>query len=434
MTTFVPLSQDTEGAVSSASLGDWVLGILKVRCPSKTATYYAQLLDQFQEVEGEQIIKESFQLFELLLSEHLTVFEFLEESKTNGTTVMLSLDPTSKAESEVRVKYSDALKQVEEYFTVLMYMLQLRFTSSGQIEKAGHLLLKAIQGGESFLELRLRLLQMLYNSVESTLPLRVDVYIAILEFAAKHNIFHTLIPIVKEVDEWMVDWSIDKKTKIRIYHIIAEELDKLNRADLAYKFWKKRVECLNEPDLYTTDENVMATVTFVVRSLRSEDILYFDQLLLMPAVAHLKETRYAPLISLLEIFIRGNLEDLDKYLKENAEFVSELKLDWKPLVEKLTLLTISTMCQQQSEIPIEMIEKNLQLPPEEAEQMIVNAINKGVMEALIDQNSKKVIINHVVHREFGNEELKQLYNNLKQWRNCINTLINIVDNKSLNSS
>lgn len=178
----------------------------------------------------------------------------------------------------------------------------------------------------------------------------------------------------------------------------------------------------------------MATVTFVVRSLRSEDILYFDQLLLMPAVAHLKETRYAPLISLLEIFIRGNLEDLDKYLKENAEFVSELKLDRKPLVEKLTLLTISTMCQQQSEIPIEMIEKNLQLPPEEAEQMIVNAINKGVMEALIDQNSKKVIINHVVHREFGNEELKQLYNNLKQWRNCINTLINIVDNKSLNSS
>ncbi|XP_953061.1 uncharacterized protein TA08215 [Theileria annulata] len=434
MTTFVPLSQDTEGAVSSASLGDWVLGILKVRCPSKTSTYYAQLLDQFQEVEGEQIIKESFQLFELLLSEHLTVFEFLEESKNNGTTVMLSVDPTSKAESEVRVKYSDALKQVEEYFTVLMYMLQLRFTSSGQIEKAGHLLMKAIQGGESFLELRLRLLQMLYNSVESTLPLRVDVYIAILEFASKHNIFHTLVPIVKEVDEWMVDWSIDKKTKIKIYHIIAEELDKLNRADLAYKFWKKRVECLNEPDLFTTDENVMATVTFVVRSLRSEDILYFDQLLLMPAVAHLKETRYAPLISLLEIFIRGNLEDLDLFLKENADFVSELKLDRKPLVEKLTLLTISTMCQQQSEIPIEMIEKNLQLPPEEAEQMIVNAINKGVMEALIDQNSKKVIINHVVHREFGNEELKQLYNNLKQWRNCINTLINIVDNKSLNSA
>ncbi|UKK02660.1 hypothetical protein MACK_002754 [Theileria orientalis] len=430
MTTFVPLSQDTEGAVSSASLGDWVLGILKVRRPTKTASYYSQLLDQFQEVDGEQIIKESFQLFELLLSEHLTVFEFLEEAKQKGNTVMLSLDPSSKVETEVKVKYSDALKQVEEYFTVLMYMLQLRFTSSGQIEKAGQLLLKAIEGGDSFLDLRLRLLQMLYNSVEPTLPLRVQVYISILEFASRHGIFHTLVNVVKEVDEWMVDWSVDKKSKIKIYHIIAEQLDKLNRADLAYKFWKKRVECSNDPELFTTEENLNATVTFVVRSLRSEHILYFDQLLLMPAVSYLRNTRYANLVTLLEVFIRGTLEDLEKYLVENAELVSELNLEREPLVEKLTMLTISTMCQHQSEIPIEVIEKNLQLTPEEAEEVIVTAIDKGVMEALIDQKSRKVIINHVVHREFGSEELQQLYDNLKLWSSSINGLVSVVHRKT----
>ncbi|UKJ89665.1 hypothetical protein MACJ_002917 [Theileria orientalis] len=430
MTTFVPLSQDTEGAVSSASLGDWVLGILKVRSPAKTASYYSQLLDQFQEVDGEQIIKESFQLFQLLLSEHLTVFEFLEEAKQTGHTAMLSLDPSSKVETEVKVKYSDALKQVEEYFTVLMYMLQLRFTSSGQIEKAGQLLLKAIEGGDSFLDLRLRLLQMLYNSVEPTLPLRVQVYISILEFAARHGIFHTLVNIVKEVDEWMVDWSVDKKSKIKIYHIIAEQLDKLNISDLAYKFWKKRVECSNDPELFTTEENLNATVTFVVRSLRSEHILYFDQLLLMPAVTYLRNTRYAKLVTLLEVFIRGTLEDLENYLVENAELVSELKLEREPLVEKLTLLTISTMCQHQSEIPIEVIEKNLQLTPEEAEEVIVTAIDKGVMEALIDQKSRKVIINHVVHREFGREELKQLYDNLKLWSSSINGLVSVVHRKT----
>ncbi|BAM42141.1 uncharacterized protein TOT_040000511 [Theileria orientalis strain Shintoku] len=430
MTTFVPLSQDTEGAVSSASLGDWVLGILKVRSPTKTASYYSQLLDQFQEVDGEQIIKESFQLFELLLSEHLTVFEFLEEAKQNGNTAMLSLDPSSKVETEVKVKYSDALKQVEEYFTVLMYMLQLRFTSSGQIEKAGQLLLKAIEDGDSFLDLRLRLLQMLYNSVEPTLPLRVQVYISILEFAAKHGIFHTLVNVVKEVDEWMVDWSVDKKSKIRIYHIIAEQLDKLNRADLAYKFWKKRVESSSDPELFTTEENLNATVTFVVRSLRSEHILYFDQLLLMPAVNYLRNTRYANLVTLLEVFIRGTLEDLENYLAENAELVSELKLEREPLVEKLTLLTISTMCQHQSEIPIEVIEKNLQLTPEEAEEVIVTAIDKGVMEGLIDQKSRKVIINHVVHREFGSEELQQLYDKLKMWSSSINGLVSVVHRKT----
>lgn len=101
MTTFVPLSQDTEGAVSSAALGDWILSIIKVRAPAKTADYYSKLLNQFQEVDGEQIIKDSFQLFELLLSEHDMLFAFLQDAKDKGTTAVLTIDQNSKVETEV---------------------------------------------------------------------------------------------------------------------------------------------------------------------------------------------------------------------------------------------------------------------------------------------------------------------------------------------
>ncbi|AFZ81513.1 PCI domain-containing protein [Theileria equi strain WA] len=419
MTTFVPLSQDTEGAVSSASLGDWVLGIIKVRSPSKTASYYSQLLDQFQEVDGEQVIKEAFQLFELLLSENMMIFEFLADAKEHGSTPIQSIDQSSKAETEVSVKYLDALKQVEEYFTVLMYVLQLRFTSSGQIEKAGSLLLDAIKNGDTFIELRLRLLQMLYNSVESTLPLRATIYVSILEFAAKHGIFHTLVGIVLHVEEWMVEWSIDKKCKIHIFHIIAHEFDKLGKQDLAYKFWKKRVEFCDEPELFSTKDNIDATVTFCIRSLKSEDTLYFDQLLLMPAVSHLLSTQFSPLVVLLNIFIKGTNEDLEKYAKQHGTFLESLDLPLSLLRSKMSLLSLASLCQNESEVSIAKVQELLGISEEEAEHVIVTAITKGVLDALIDQKTKRVIIRSVMHREFSTEELKALHGHLLRWKSCL---------------
>ncbi|KAK2198353.1 bifunctional Eukaryotic translation initiation factor 3 subunit M/Eukaryotic translation initiation factor 3 subunit M eIF3m-COP9 signalosome complex subunit 7 COPS7/Proteasome component (PCI) domain/Winged helix DNA-binding domain superfamily [Babesia duncani] len=433
MATFVPLSQDTEGAVSSTSLGDWILAIIKVREPSKTANYYSQLLNQFQELDGEQMIKDAFQLFELLLSEHKMVFDFLQDAKDNGTTVMLSLDPVSNVETEIQVKYPEALKQVEEYFTVLMYMLQLRFTSSGQIQNAGNLLLRAISDGDSFLDLRLRLLQMLYNSVEPTLPLRATVYIEILEFAAKHDIFMALVPVIKKVEDWMKDWSLDKNGKIYIFHIIAEQLDKLQKHDLAYEYWEKRIKCCDDAATYTKEENVKATAEFVVRSLKADHVLYFDRLACMPAVAHLKETKYAPLVELLRIFIKGDGNDLERFVEKHKEKTfDDLGLPLQLCRDKIRLLSLTSLCQHESQVSIARIQEHLGVDKNNVEQVIVNAISKGVMDALIDQKTQKVIIRSVMQREFSDEQLRILQSNLMQWKGCLDNLINIVANNNVN--
>lgn len=427
MTTFVPLSQDTEGAVSSATLGDWILSVIKVRAPAKTAEYYSKLLNQFQEVEGEQVIKDSFQLFELLLSENEMVFEFLQDAKDNGNTTVLTIDHNSKVESEVQVKYPEALKQAEEYFTVLMYMLQLRFTSNAQIEKAGALLLKAISGGDSFVELRLRLLQMLYNSVEPALPLRVHVYVAILEFAAKNKIFHTLLPVIQKLEEWMKDWVIDKKTKIYVYQVISSELDKLSKSDLAYQFSEKRVECCDEPALYTSQANVEATAQFCVRSINADSVLYFDRLREMPAVDYLEQTEYAPLVHILDIFVKGGTSDLEELIASHGEPVFEkLGVPLEACRNKLQLLTLASFCQKDSEVPIALIQEKLGLSKEEVEDLVVTAIIKGVMDALIDQRTESIIVRSVMQRQFGKEQLQQLHSNLLHWKRCVNNLIGLL--------
>lgn len=425
MTTFVTLSQDTEGAVSSASLGDWMLAIIKIRCPTKTASYYSQLLNQFQEIDGEQVIRDSFQIFELLLSENEIVFEFLQDAHDNGVTTLLSVDQTSKVESEVKIKFADALKQVEEYFTVLMYMMQLRFTSSTKIEKAGQMLIKAIIGGDTFIDLRLRLLQMLYNSIESTIPLRVQVYIQILRFTSKHNIFHTIGPFVMKVDSWMRDWTMTKAERVEVYHLIAEQFDKMGR-QTAYDFWRKRVECCDTPDLYTVPDHVEATCKFCVRSINSPDVLYYDKLIKLPAVRHLQHTQYNKVIDLINIFIKGGLGDLTQFIEKEEGLIKSLDLDIVSCREKIKLLTLVTICQDNVDVSLKEISEKLGINEEEAEEIVVGAITRGVMDGLIDQKNQKVVIKSVMHREFSRQQLELLHSNLLQWKSCIQQLTAVI--------
>ncbi|GIX64695.1 PCI domain-containing protein [Babesia caballi] len=450
MTTFVPLSQDTEGAVSSAALGDWILSIIKVREPAKTADYYAKLLNQFQEVDGEQVIKDSFQLFELLLSGHEMVFAFLQDAKDNGETAVITIDPASKVEAEVgarrraltatqvQIKFADALRQVEEYFTVLMYMLQLRFTSNAQIEKAGNLLLRAITKGESFVDIRLRLLQMLYNSVDPTLPLRVVVYVEVLDFAAKNEVFHTLIPVIQKVtvaavgpnavqlEEWMADWVLDKKTKVHVYRVIAEQLDKIGKAEMAYQYWEKCIECCDEPALYTP-ENIDATAKFCVRSIQADDVLYFDRLRMMPAVAQLARTSHAVLTEIVDVLVQGTSDDLEAVVARHGEAALEaLGVPVEVCRSKVKLLTLASICQNESEVPIARIQDELRLSKEGVEDLVVTAITKGVMDGLIDQKSETITIRSVMQREFREEQLRQLHANLLQWKRCVGDLMGVV--------
>ncbi|GBE61761.1 PCI domain-containing protein [Babesia ovata] len=427
MTTFVPLSPDTEGAVSSAALGDWILSIIKVREPSKTADYYSKLLNQFQEVDGEQVIKDSFQLFELLLSGNEMVFAFLDDAMKGETTV-IAIDPNTKEEVELQVKYNDALKQVEEYFTVLMYMLQLRFTSNAQIEKAGNLLLKAIAVDDSCAELRLRLLQMLYNSVDATLPLRVVVYTTLLEFAARNDIFHTLIPVIQKLDDWMKDWALDNSTKIHICRIISEQLDKMGKTDMAYKYWEKRIECCDTIAMLTP-ENIDAAAHFCIRSIKAPDVLYFDRLRMMPAMEHLGRTKYAVLKELLDLLVEGNNDDLEAIVaKHGEENLEALGVPIDICRWKIQLLTLATICQNEPHVPIARVQQKLRLTREQVEELVVTAITKGVIDGLIDQKSEQIIIRSVMQRHFGAQQLKQLHSNLVQWKDCITNLMAVLGN------
>nr|BAN64722.1 PCI domain containing protein [Babesia bovis] len=414
MTTFVPLSQDTEGAVSSAALGDWILSIIKVREPSKTNEYYSKLLNLFQEVDGEQVIKDPFQLFELLLSGHDLVFAFLQDAKDNGESSLMSIDSVTRAEVEVPVKYGDAVKQVKEYFTVLMYMLQLRFTSNAQIDKAGTLLLKAISGGDTFVELRLKLMQMLYNSVDVTLPLRVVVYVEILEFASRHDLFHTLLPVIQKLDEWMKDWVIDKKTRINIYRIISEQLDKMGNSELSFHYWAKCIECCDQDALYTSD-NLKVIADFCVRSINADGVLYFDRLRHKPAIDHLSKTEFALVVDILDLLIQGSEDDFDVFLSKHGDSaLAAIGISPETVRAKLKLLTIASICQNEPEVPIARIQECLKLSKDESEELVVTAITKGVLDGLIDQRSEKVIIRSVMQRQFRKEQLQQLHSNLLQ--------------------
>lgn len=201
MSLFVPLSDDMEGTISAVSLGDYILSIMKKLKPKSASSYYEKLIDQFTEKNGEQVIKNPLELFKLFLSEHEMVLDHLKDAIDNNTTsvILLATENNVQVEKETSLTIGEANRGVEEYFTILMYMLQLRFKETDLMDEAVGCLLEVLAKDHRFPELRIKAMQLLYNTLIDSPKQRARVLIAILNYASNANCFGIIIQYIRFV-------------------------------------------------------------------------------------------------------------------------------------------------------------------------------------------------------------------------------------------
>ncbi|KYF48978.1 PCI domain-containing protein, partial [Toxoplasma gondii ARI] len=192
MTTFVPLATDGDGTASAVAVGDWLLQIINLKNPSQTQSYYTQFLEQFDKDEetGEQKIRDHFQLFELLLSQHQLVFNYATQARQPAA--------AEKGEKpQNRKTFLEAVHEVEEFFTVLIAMVVLRIENVEQAGQAAGTLCSVFRASTDMAEFRLRLLQSLYNAFPPSFPYRFPIFVATLEYAAETNLFSVMLPYIR---------------------------------------------------------------------------------------------------------------------------------------------------------------------------------------------------------------------------------------------
>ncbi|EPR63767.1 PCI domain-containing protein [Toxoplasma gondii ME49] len=421
MTTFVPLATDGDGTASAVAVGDWLLQIINLKNPSQTQSYYTQFLEQFDKDEetGEQKIRDHFQLFELLLSQHQLVFNYATQARQPAA--------AEKGEKpQNRKTFLEAVHEVEEFFTVLIAMVVLRIENVEQAGQAAGTLCSVFRASTDMAEFRLRLLQSLYNAFPPSFPYRFPIFVATLEYAAETNLFSVMLPYIRYINEWMRDWNLPPSSKRQVFLILANELKKLKKADEAYPFLKRHVQFFQneKEEILSNGATISAAVELVEDSIRLPDVIVFDGLMDLHAVVHLRKTAHAPLIELLQIFVNQGPKELEAFKNKHPQVFEEHGLNYEQCLGKIRLLAVASLVHgRKKEVSIRAIGDALQLSEAGAEEVAVQAIGQGIVDAKIDQLARVLHVRSTMQREFGRQQWEELLERIDHWSEGVRALM-----------
>lgn len=424
MSVYIQLTQDISGSVTAVTIGDWILGILKLKDLDEYEVFFKKFLEVYhrQKKESENA---RFDMFSLLLSASDFVFETLTEAKKNNK-IQMMID-----NKETIKNFNEFYKEVEEYFVILISILQLDFQSVEELNTATNNFIKTIKNYNVFPELRLKILQLLYNSFNVNFSFRFPTFIAILQFSSQNHLFHTILPYIRFVDEWIKQWNINTKEKRQIYLIIAQELKKINNLKDAfvhlkkhvYYFQRESIDVLNHPN------TVKSCVDLIVDAINLQDNIYFHELIILDAVQNLQYIEeHRALFELLVIYYKDSIKEFLNFKNKYGEdFFKAYSLDLKVCEEKIYLLSIISLFQNTKTQNIEYIANQLTITPLKVEQIFVTAIGGGIIDAKIDQINKTVQMQNSIFRHFDDAQWLFLNDQIDKYIKNVQKIIEVAD-------
>jgi len=107
---------------------------------------------------------------------------------------------------------------------------------------------------------------------------------------------------------------------------------------------------------------------------------------------------------LLNIFVHEKLKDYTVFYNNHKEFVSGLGLDHSALVRKMRILTFIQLAQDCPEMSFSQLMQELDLPRDEIEPFVVEALMTKLVVARIDQMSERVCVATAEFRTFSRKQ------------------------------
>ncbi|OEH77091.1 eukaryotic translation initiation factor 3 subunit M [Cyclospora cayetanensis] len=442
MSTFVPLAADTDGTATAVAVGEWLLHIISLYDSEENQTtngYYRQFMECFSrdEAAGETRICDPMQLLNLLLSQNELVFRWLIDVK-NAQEQHGSGPPAtgSDGKPEAKKSYMEALREVEDFFVLLISIVVLRIEDCEKAGQAAGSFCSAFRASKELPEFRVKLMMCLYNAFPPTFPYRFPIFVSLLEFAAETNLFHMLLPYVKYINEWAKDWNLGPAAHRQVFLILANELKKLGKTDEAFDYLKRHVHFFQgEPEeVLAEGATVSAAVELAEDAIRMPDILYFDSLLELSAVKMLQKTQHAPLYRLLELFCRGGPKELEELHAQQPQLLETYGLKYETCLKKLRLLSVASVVANKKNIGFKQLSDALRLSENQAEEVVVQAIGLGLIDAKVDQINRVVHIRTAIQREFGREQWEEVAAKLDHWHLGVTALLQSIETAKLNAA
>ncbi|KAK9722099.1 hypothetical protein K7432_002946 [Basidiobolus ranarum] len=167
-----------------------------------------------------------------------------------------------------------------------------------------------------------------------------------------------------------------------------------------------------------------ACAQLIKELLAAPNTFVFSEVLRMPNVTELKnQPEYASYFSLLELFSYGTYQDY----KERASSLPELT---QPQIRKLKSLSIVTLASEKHVLEYSNLLHYLDISNvRELEDLMIDAMYKGLIKAKLDQKKSQVEIEYTIGRDLRPGQLDQMLKRLNSWSSTSLNILNTIDEK-----
>lgn len=225
------------------------------------------------------------------------------------------------------------------------------------------------------------------------------------------NLLHISMETVKHhVDHW----NLNSSEILDLYLLLWEIFQDTNRS-LACRFL---VEGFRHCSVQDASSHKDPAEKLLIATIQDGSHFVMDYLLELQPIRALQGTT---LYNLLQIIVTGNYADYMKFYEINKAFFESHDLDHTSCQHKMRLLTMMSLSNKTNELTFDVLQKQLELNPDEIEAFIVDAVKMGLIQAKINQVSQLVIIigGAARYRTFGMDQWLLMHSKLLSWRNNI---------------
>lgn len=239
---------------------------------------------------------------------------------------------------------------------------------------------------------QIKLYTLLYNVFKQNEVSRYHIFDKFLTFCEQNDSIVILKNNLMIIDQIASQWEISKNQRITLYkrviQILAED-EKL----AAYELMLKTIRLFGDDETLIVDNKDLITQAIRL-ALEHPKIAQFEYLYDVAAVQTLKKKNAdEKIISLLEIFVSEELDSFKKWEGDNKSFLESSGIEASVLKNKIFYLSLFKLAGDDNMISFDKLAETVGIPKSEVEDWVIDAIVNGIIDARIDQEEEKVIIN-----------------------------------------
>ncbi|TKY89424.1 hypothetical protein EX895_001955 [Sporisorium graminicola] len=276
---------------------------------------------------------------------------------------------------------------------------------------------------------RYRILSNLFNSLEASSALRLQVFNALLTLAAANDDLDYLTSSLTALPQWLAQWHVSEADKAACLEAVAKALEGAEKehgqTSKAYQFLLLHLRYIST--LPANDSNKDAAERTVAAALRLPKLYEFEDLFHIKAVLDLKSSS-SPTFELLKIFVGGSTADFQSFAASHPQELSRLSLSHDELLHKIRLLDLADLCALSisADVGYSSIAQTLKIDESEVEVWVIDVIRAGLVSGKLSQVNDAFRVYKSTHRQFGKQQWQQLEQRLVQWQTSITSIIDSI--------